>query len=48
MKHLFAFLKNILEVCFRTSGHTDYQKHELEQVKIYPFRILSEAILHLY
>ena len=47
MKHLFAFLENILKVSFTTSGHTDYQKHEFAQLKIYPFRILSEAILHL-
>ena len=32
---------------FLNVGHTDYQTHEFEQVKIYPFRILSEAILHL-
>ena len=47
MKHLFAFLENILKVSLSTYGHADYQKHEFERVKIYPFRILSEAILHL-
>ena len=47
MKHLFAFLENILKVSFTMSGHTDYQRNEFELVKIYPFRILSEAILHL-
>ena len=47
MKHLFAFLENILEVSFTMSGHTDYQKNEFELVRIYPLRILSEAILYL-
>ena len=47
MKHLFAFLENILKVSLSTYGHADYQKHEFERVKIYPFRILSEAILNL-
>ena len=45
MKHLFTFLENILELRFTKSGHTDYQKNELERVRIYPFRILSEATL---
>ena len=48
MKHLFAFLENILEVSFTASGLTDYKKKEFARVRIYPFRILSEAILHLY
>ena len=48
MKHLFAFLENILEVSFTTSGHTDYKKNEFKWVRIYPFRILSEPILHLF
>ena len=47
IKHLFAFLEDNLNVSFTTSGHTDYQKHKFERVKIYPFRILSETILHL-
>ena len=47
MKHLFVFLENILEVSF-TSGHTDYKKNEFKQVRIYPFRILAEPILHLF
>ena len=47
MKHLFAFLENILKVSLSTYGHADYQKHEFERVKIYPFRILSEAMLNL-
>ena len=48
MKHLFASLDNILKVSFTTSGHTDYQKkNEFEGLRIYPFKILSKAILHL-
>ena len=49
MKHLFASLENILKVSFTTSGHTDYQKkkNEFEGLRIYPFKIVSKAILHL-
>ena len=50
MKHLFASLENILKVSFTTSGHTDYQKkkkNEYEGLRIYPFKIVSKAILHL-
>ena len=46
MKQLFAFLEKILKVSFTTSGHTDYKKNAFERLKFYPFRILSEAILH--
>ena len=44
---LLAFLENNLQESFTTSGHKDYQKNEFEQLRIYPFRILSKAILHL-
>ena len=41
----FAFLENILEVSFTTSGHPDYQIYKFEPVRIYAFIILSEAHL---
>ena len=47
MKHLFAFLENILKVSFTKSSQMDYHIHESERVRVCPFRILSETILHL-